>query len=1063
MRPLKLMMEAFGSYGRRTLIDFRETNQNLFLITGDTGAGKTTIFDAIVFALYGEASSNTNKKDGRELQSQFVDYDTQPCVELTFSERTQNGRKEYKVRRVPRHVRLMKRGSGVKEESESVSLIMPDGTEYPQKETDRKLIEIVGLTKSQFMQVAMIAQGEFMELLRAKSDDKKVIFRKLFHTELYQDIVEELGRRKKEKLAEIDQIKTACQTEVSHIIVPNGEQRAQELQFLQDKILVSDKLSPVDLECLLKELQVLCKELEEKADHAQRDYQEADEVYLARRDAFNDGEKLLERFEELDQVREELRQCADEEKSVGEAAVLLGKLQAAWEIQAVYERYVDSAKRAGETERRLREQQEILPDLLKALEEAQEWEQRTKSLWDQELQTFTRISERVERSLEIFEKIGRAKEDVSAAKAEKERAGQAAEETAQQLRDLEQKEQEWLRQQQKLGEAKVRMEKWRVKEDEVKSILAEIQRVKSLAQDAAAQRVNAEKARGDYLDACGKYERKNKEYEHLRRIFLNMQAGFIARERLRPGEPCPVCGSVQHPNPCRLEEEHSGLSRESLEALNAEVNALRIAQEEASGASRSAGELLGEKEKHLQAEEEKIFQTITDILPDFPENAVLEEAQKQVFARREFLLAEGRRLQEDVRTFERVQRLMQGIEKEKSDLRKRMDEAVKEASAAGEVLVEKRASLENLETHMDYLTEEEARKALKEAEREKQKKKETYSKAEKDAAGKRSAAENANTLLRRCREELPTQREEERCRRTFYERIMAQKNLGETEWKELTGKYPRTETTELQKKIDAFNMRKAAAESRRDSAAKAIGNRKRPDLDVLRRQRDEARKRLEQVQLKLEQAREIYRADVRVYNALAPKMEERGKIVSEHGRLDHLYNQLAGKMTGARMDIETYVQRYYLERILHAANRRFRDMSAGQFEIRMYDIEKAGTGKNRGLDLMVYSAVTGKEREIRTLSGGESFMAALSLALGMADEIQESAAALQLDMMFIDEGFGSLDEHARNKAVRVLQQMAEGSRMIGIISHVTELKQEIEDQLIVKKDESGSSVRWQIS
>ena len=115
MRPLKLMMEAFGSYGRRTLIDFRETNQNLFLITGDTGAGKTTIFDAIVFALYGEASSNTNKKDGRELQSQFVDYDTQPFVELTFSERTQNGRKEYKVRRVPRHVRLMKRGSGVKE------------------------------------------------------------------------------------------------------------------------------------------------------------------------------------------------------------------------------------------------------------------------------------------------------------------------------------------------------------------------------------------------------------------------------------------------------------------------------------------------------------------------------------------------------------------------------------------------------------------------------------------------------------------------------------------------------------------------------------------------------------------------------------------------------------------------------------------------------------------------------------------------------------------------------------------------------------------------------------
>ena len=168
-------------------------------------------------------------------------------------------------------------------------------------------------------------------------------------------------------------------------------------------------------------------------------------------------------------------------------------------------------------------------------------------------------------------------------------------------------------------------------------------------------------------------------------------------------------------------------------------------------------------------------------------------------------------------------------------------------------------------------------------------------------------------------------------------------------------------------------------------------------------------------------------------------------------------------MTGSRMDIETYVQRYYLERILHAANRRFQEMSAGQFILRMCDIGKAGEGKNRGLDLMVYSTVTGKEREIRTLSGGESFMAALSLALGMADQIQESAASVHLDMMFIDEGFGSLDDHSREKAVRVLQDMAEGSKMIGIISHVTELKQEIEDQLIVSKDEEGSHVRWQIS
>ena len=178
----------------------------------------------------------------------------------------------------------------------------------------------------------------------------------------------------------------------------------------------------------------------------------------------------------------------------------------------------------------------------------------------------------------------------------------------------------------------------------------------------------------------------------------------------------------------------------------------------------------------------------------------------------------------------------------------------------------------------------------------------------------------------------------------------------------------------------------------------------------------------------------------------------------EYARLDHLYRLVSGNVTGSRMDLETFVQRYYLEKILDAANRRFREMSAGQFELRTVSLERAGEGKNRGLDLMVYSAVTG-----RTLSGGESFMAALALALGTADQIRAGSASINLDIMFIDEGFGSLDEHSRNQAVKVLLEMAEGSKLIGIISHVTELKQEIDDQLIVTRDESGSHVQWKIS
>ena len=180
MKPLKLTMQAFGSYGRRTQIDFERPGQNLFLITGDTGAGKTTIFDAIVFALYGEASSSANKKEGTVLQSHYADHGTEPFVELTFSERRGDEDLIYTVRRTPQYLKTVTRGPSKGETrlvSGSVCLLMPDGTEYPQKEAKGKIEEIVGLTKDQFMQVAMIAQGEFMELLRAKSDEKKSIFR----------------------------------------------------------------------------------------------------------------------------------------------------------------------------------------------------------------------------------------------------------------------------------------------------------------------------------------------------------------------------------------------------------------------------------------------------------------------------------------------------------------------------------------------------------------------------------------------------------------------------------------------------------------------------------------------------------------------------------------------------------------------------------------------------------------------------------------------------------------------------------------------------------------------
>ena len=1066
MRPVKLTMQAFGSYGKRTVIDFEKTNQNLFLITGDTGAGKSTIFDAIVFALYGEASSGINKKDGTELQSQYVGPETEPFVELVFSEATGAEKKTYTVRRVPRHFRPLKRGTGVKEESGSVSLIMPDDSEYPQKETDRKLEEIVGLTKNQFMQVAMIAQGEFMELLRAKSDDKKVIFRKLFHTELYGKIVEELGRRRKGKQQEMGQIRTVCQTEASHVEVPANYEKAEELLTLKKRIVSSDRLSVVDLEEMLTILEDLCTTLKERCSTAGKEYREANRLYLEKRDACTAGLQLLRRFQELEQAEQELEECKAQEKEIRETADQIRMISDAYEIQAVYERYMDAEKTVKAAELSLAEQEEALPGLSKMYEETKKQTEETNALLHKEIENYTKVSEKAERAMNVFQEIRKAEQAISSASSAARQAENIASEARQNVSRLEENEQKWRSQAETLGQAGLLLERWQGEMNRMAEMEADLFSIRTLALEMNKQKQAADKARQEYADASRIYEQKNKEYENSRRIFLNAQAGFIAKEQLRPGQPCPVCGSLHHPRPCQLEDDHQNLSRDELDVLGEEVNSLRSRQEDTASASRSAAALFQEKENTLTGEMEKLQRKLAENVPEgaeIPEKLTIGQAEKILLERKQSLSQKEKGLKEDVQTLKRLQSRLQGIETEKSELRTAAETAAQKLTEAKALFASCQARRDSLDASREYETEAEAKMALAEAKERKSHAEQSSSRAEAAGQKAKSDLENAQTLIRRYRTELPGQEKERGERKKAYERAMQEKALTESQWKEQTETRERTETARLQEIIDAYNRKKAAAESRRDSAKKETGRKKQPVPEELEAARDQAKARLDEAQKAQDREKGYYRADTGVYQALKPVMEERKKVMDEHRRLDELYNLLAGNVTGSRMDIETFVQRYYLERILYAANRRFQDMTGGQFELRMFDIEKAGKGKNRGLDLMVYSTVTGKEREVRTLSGGESFMAALSLALGMADQIRAGSASVNLDVMFIDEGFGSLDEHSRDKAVRVLQNMAGDSRMIGIISHVSELKQEIEDQLIVQKDEEGSHVRWQIS
>ncbi len=766
MRPIKLTMQAFGSYAKKTTVDFSESVGNLFLITGDTGAGKTTIFDAIVFALYGEASSVANKKEGVLLQSQYADVDVCPEVTLTFSEG--GGDAVYEVCRVPRHVRRLKKasakGNTTKEEPGSVQLTLPDGTVCPAKETDARLEEIVGLSKSQFMQIAMIAQGEFMELLRAKSDTKKEIFRKLFHTDIYENIVREFDNRKKEKEKEIAVIRTQTQTLIGRVRLPEDYEHTDELLALQKEIMQG---TLANLDSYVEQLGMLNDELRERLEFVNARSEQMKKRRDETRDAYTRAQALQKSYEQQARAREELAACG-----------------------------MDLAEAAQTEETAKKHLTESEEQLNRLLERAAQAEQGLTTLRQQEQ--------------ELTQLAGRAKQ------------------------------------------AKLRYEQ----------------------------------TRQAYMD-----QKEHYDLEYQR--FLDAQAGVLA-QTLTPGAPCPVCGATEHPHPATI----------------------------------GGGERVADRSQ-------------------------LENMQKE--------------LERD---------------------RDRMEQAAQQAKTLATELQVKTGQYE-------------------------QQKEQNEQQFEQTLAQKRQA--------------------------------LAKKQQMQQEW---NMHHARTE------RIRAALQLQQAAEETIDGAP-------RPDMISLGERMDRAAEELRAADKDCERYRTWVRDNTESYTQLRERLTARQEIIAEHARLDLLYRMVSGNVKGARMDLETYVQRYYLEQVLHAANSRFAEMSAGQFELRMYDIEKAGEGKNRGLDLMVYSTVTGREREIRTLSGGESFMAALALALGMADQIRMRAAAINLDMLFIDEGFGSLDEHSRGQAVRVLKNMAEGSRLIGLISHVTELKQEIDDQLVVTRDEKGSHVMWQ--
>ena len=1065
MKPILLTMQAFGSYGEKTEIDFQKGG-DFFLISGDTGSGKSTIFDAMMFALYGKVSTNGSGKEN-ELLSQFVDVrNDKPIVSLVFTAHQHGQEETYKITRTPRHIRPAKRtGAKQQEEGETAELLMPDGSQYPGKlsDTNRKIEELVGLTADQFRKVVMIAQGEFMDFLRAGSKEKTELLRDLLKTDYYYQLSERLKTLAKEK-------NTAAKTQRANMsffagrAVTEGlpEEDALALDRAKGTVIkAAEKLQPEQVDTLAEVLSGVCArlqlqqgELAQQQTAAQKDRDEC----MKRIEA---AQPLMQRFKELEDAKKALQECAAQADEIEKKRGLIGKIRDAWAIEPKYQRMKDAQKALTDAQRELAAKQQELPQLKQTAADAAALHQQMEKAQQDATAHESEVKTKVKDALKTFDALEQAKKTLRQAEEADAKVKANAESAKKALDDFKKQEDAWRTQEAELQGAEAAYEVCKQQNQQYRDLKKSLEELQSSRKDVQEKRRQAEAAAETYVGATQKYQREQKAYDDYRLVFLNAQAGLLARE-LAPGKPCPVCGALEHPAPCQLTQENQQLNREQLERRRKAADDAAKAQEEKAKESESAQAKLTERQKAAEEAEKKLVENATNIRENVP-MATAADVEAMLTAWLPELQSASKSVQAKVKALDDVRKNLDGAKAK----REKLEEAASAAQETAKSTAVKKAEAEKTwNLHQEelssnaYRTREDAVAQRTQAQEAKQKAEAAASQAAEKERQAQKAKTECRARIQQLDAEMPKKQADVEEFNQQYQQTMAEKSLDEAQWQAMTANYDAEEPDRLQKEVSDFDQKKNTAETQCTTAQSAIAGREKPDMAKLEAASKAAESALKEAADALEAAKHLRLNNEKVLEDLREGREPLAEACKAANTAQHLSDVMAGTESGNRMNLETFVQRSYMEKILCDANRRFRDMSNGQFELKLINVEDAGEGKNKGLDLEVLSIVTDKTRSVNTLSGGESFMAALSLALGMADQIQAATAAIHLDVMFIDEGFGSLSDNARNEAVNILKEMAGKQRQIGIISHVSELKDEIENQLIVKKDDRGSHISW---
>ena len=921
MKPLHIRMESFGSYKHEN-IDFAKVDHGIFLITGDTGAGKTTIFDAITYALYGDSSGG--KRNAGMMISQYAAPGEYTEVEFCFK----IGEAKYTIIRSPEQkkykVKKDENGQNIYEmlktsEAAKVKLILPDGTEFAGKkgETDNKIIDILGVDRNQFTQIAMLAQGDFVRLLHADSNERAKIFAKIFDTSLYGLIEQELETRYKDIRGRLDNNENEITGMLRDIKLSEESDYAEEWDKLGDFSETKSNELMALIAAINKELE--CKNAEYDALICGLDKERTDiEKQL---EAANEINGVFDKYDEAVKTAAALN---DRKSNIEETEKRISKAERALGIEADYSLLLNKKKDIESISHSIGKLNSELEKCRFSLARQKEEYEAAEKNYEQ-YDELIKQSAALEEKLSLYDEVDKLEHEYKKAQAELIRLKDRRSALDKLLDDIDDREKE----------------------------LAGCSRM-------------SEDARNDYNE---------KNY-----AFIHNQAAILRRQLIE-GEPCPVCGSIHH---IAVETEEENFVTEKMVKDAAKTLETAVKNE------KKAGEVLEMlKNKRIELE--------TEVNTGF---AVAQRDEADRKARLEAAKA----------------KLKYGSRKEALETIRKTNEAA------------------------DKLKND----------------KETASKLYNEIL---SQASDFTAKLQFAQDNLKKHEAELSIIVTKFNAQLAVNNFtSETDFVEAL--IPSGEMVQLRKSIQEYREKVINNQKDIEHYHARIDGKSRVDVT-------EFKKNIAQINIKKSEIEKLCKkinTKLSINRNAGMHIEEsyacREKLKSEFVVIENVYKTACGKISKKRLSFQTYIQRSYFMRVIAAANKRLERMSDSQFVLRCRDMENLGTQGSVGLDLDVYSLVNDSRRDVKSLSGGESFQAALSMALGLSDVIQNAAGKIRIETMFIDEGFGSLSDETRNKALELLNELSEGKQLIGIISHVTELKAQVETKLIVKKTDKGSKAYW---